>query len=229
MDGAVQADIPEQIGAIAQILPRRERERLRLQRLNERRKEWAHYNPSATALEKQRAYADWLLERSDPVWEDEDRDDSMSAFLKQRTKQREAARLRQLYERNKALQHDERLAAAALRQEQKERRALERERKEELAREQREQKRKQREELQEERERMRTEKATRKRGRPIQPNSLKLARDAKQVERAALKQVERAIANYALCYSMKRSDVTIEMVQASKKGIEGWLGVLPRS
>ena len=82
--------------------PRKERERLRLQKVSMWRKQQRRENPAAVTLHRNRDYYDWLLDRPDPRRDDEERDDSEATFVAERRKQSEKARLQLVAQRRKA-------------------------------------------------------------------------------------------------------------------------------
>lgn len=82
--------------------PRHVREKLRLQMVDSRRKEWRLHNPAASTLARNREYQMWLLERPEPRREDMERDDSFATFVKERRRAKEKERLRLLTERRRA-------------------------------------------------------------------------------------------------------------------------------
>ena len=68
---------------------------------------------SATALQREREYTQWLLDLPDPIREDENRDESWSRFMRERRAAREKTRLQHVeQQRTKERRSDARLRDA---------------------------------------------------------------------------------------------------------------------
>uniref|UniRef100_A0A7S2IFF6 Uncharacterized protein n=1 Tax=Haptolina brevifila TaxID=156173 RepID=A0A7S2IFF6_9EUKA len=88
--------------------PRRERERARLHKVELRRQEWRRDNPAPSTLQRNRDYYEWFISRPEPSRDDEERDDSETAFVKERRREREKARLQLVAQRRKESRQQQR-------------------------------------------------------------------------------------------------------------------------
>ena len=77
---------------VPSVLSRRERERIRLKQVDHRRQEYNRCNPAPVTEQRNREYFQWLQELPYPSRDDEDLDDSMAAFVKERRAKKEKER-----------------------------------------------------------------------------------------------------------------------------------------